>query len=177
MKNFGASGGGYEHQVSEQLLQLVSFRLAGEEFCLEILRMREIIRARELTRVPNSPPYVEGVLNLRGRIIPVVNLRLRVGLRREEVSAATRIIVVEVNNNLLGFVVDSVSEVLRIPASKVEPPPRITKVEREYIAGVAQLEDRLLLLLDLDYLLSQQEEREVEELRATEQQSAESASA
>jgi purine-binding chemotaxis protein CheW len=141
-----------------QLLQLVSFHLGGEEYGMEILRVQEIIRMMDLTRVPNSPDFVEGVINLRGKVIPVIGLRKRFGMEAKEHDKQTRIVVVEVAGAVLGFVVDSVSEVLRIPADTVEPPPRLTKVERELVSGVGKLENRLLLLLDVEKLLSQSEQ-------------------
>ncbi len=141
-----------------QLLQLVSFHIGGEEFGLDILRVQEIIRIQELTRVPNSPEFVDGVINLRGKVIPVIALRKRFGLEQLAHDKQTRIVVVEVKGNVLGFIVDSVSEVLRIPANTVEPPPRLGKVEREYVSGVGKLDDRLLILLDVDRLMSDSDE-------------------
>ncbi len=141
-----------------ELLQLVSFHLEGEEYGLDILRVQEIIRVQQLTRVPNSPDFVEGVINLRGTVIPVVSLRKRFGLSQGPGDERSRIVVVEVNGNVLGFLVDSVSEVLRIPAETVEAPLRLTKVEREYVSGVGKLDDRLLILLDLNCLMTGTEE-------------------
>jgi purine-binding chemotaxis protein CheW len=135
-------------------LQLVSFHVGGEEFCLDILRVQEIIRIQALTRVPNSPDFVEGVINLRGKVIPVIALRKRLGLEELAHDKQTRIVVSEVKGAVLGFIVDSVSEVLRIPADTIEPPPRLGKIEREYVSGVGKLDDRLLILLDVDRMLS-----------------------
>jgi purine-binding chemotaxis protein CheW len=132
--------------------------VGGEEFGLDILRVQEIIRVQQLTRVPNSPDFVEGVINLRGKVIPVIALRKRFGLQILAQDKQTRIVVVEVKGTVLGFMVDSVSEVLRIPADTVEPPPRLGKVEREYVSGVGKLNDRLLILLDVDRLMSESEE-------------------
>lgn len=140
-----------------QLRQVVSFHLDGEEFGLDILKVQEIIRMMDLTRVPNSPDFVEGVLNLRGKVIPVIGLRKRFHLEGRDSDRHSRIVVVEVNGSVLGFVVDSVSEVLRLPSDTIVPPPRLTKVEREYISGVGKLDNRLLILLDLDRLLSESE--------------------
>ena len=143
---------------SAQLLQLVSFHLGGEEYALEILRVQEIIRMMDLTRVPNSPDFVEGVINLRGKVIPVIGLRKRFGMSAKDYDKQTRIVVVEVAGNVVGFVVDSVNEVLRIPADTVEPPPRLTKLDREMVSGVGKLDNRLLLMLDVEKLLSQSEQ-------------------
>ena len=144
-----------EHRnESREPLQLVSFHIGDEQFGLDILRVQEIIRVQHLTRVPNSSDFVDGVINLRGSVIPVIGLRKRLGLEQREHDKQTRIMVVEVNGEVLGFIVDSVSEVLRIPADTVEPPPRLAKVERSYVSGVARREDRLLILLDVNRLMS-----------------------
>ena len=137
------------------LLQLVTFSTGDEEFGVDILRVQEIIRTMAITKVPKAPEFVEGVINLRGKVIPIIDLRRRFGLQSKAHDKHTRIIVIEINTMIVGFVVDSVSEVLRIPTSTVEPPPPVVAgLESEYISGVGKLEDRLLILLDLDRLLS-----------------------
>lgn len=140
-----------------ELLQLVSFHVGDEEFGLDILRVQEIIRIQPLTRVPNLPDYIDGVINLRGKVIPVIGLRKRLGLEKQTADKRTRIVVVDVHGQILGFVVDSVSEVLRIHTDTVEPTPRLGKVERDYISGVGKLDSRLLLLLDLERLMNESE--------------------
>ncbi len=141
-----------------ELLQLVTFSIGDEEFGVEILKVQEINRMMEITRVPKAPDFVEGVINLRGRVIPVIDLRKRFGLESKVHDKDTRIIVIEINKMIVGFVVDAVSEVLRIPADTVEPPPPVVAgLDSEYISGVGKLEDRLLILLDLDSLLSRKE--------------------
>ncbi len=138
-----------------ELIQLVTFSIGDEEFGVDILKVQEIIRTMEITKVPKAPPFVEGVINLRGNVIPIIDLRKRFGLDTREHDKHTRIIVIEIHNMIVGFVVDAVSEVLRIPANTVEPPPPVVSgLESEYISGVGKLEDRLLILLDLDRLLS-----------------------
>lgn len=146
-------------QSHGELLQLVGFHVGGEEFALDILCVQEIIRLQQLTRVPESPDFIDGVLNLRGRIIPVVALRKRFGLDPAPPGKQTRIVVVEIKGAVLGLIVDSVSEVVRIPVDTIEPPPRLSKIEREYVLGVGKLDDRLLILLDLDRLMSNTEEK------------------
>lgn len=141
-----------------ELLQLVTFSIGEEEFGVDILSVQEIIRMMDITKVPRAPEFVEGVINLRGKVIPIIDLRRRFGLSTRDHDKHTRIIVIEINNMIVGFVVDSVSEVLRIPASTVEPPPPVVSgLESEYISGVGKLEDRLLILLDLNKLLSGEE--------------------
>jgi purine-binding chemotaxis protein CheW len=130
------------------VLQLVGFKVGNEEFGLDILRVQEIIRLRDLTRVPNMPDFVDGVINLRGQVIPVIGLRRRFGLDASEADKRTRIVVAEVNGNVLGFVVDQVSEVLRIASDTVEPPPRLGNVDRKYVQGIGKIQDRLLIVID-----------------------------
>lgn len=142
-------------KLNGSLLQLVTFSINEEEFGVNILKVQEIIRIMEITRVPRSPEFVEGVINLRGRVIPIVDLRRRFGLAAIAHDKDTRIIVIELNSLVVGFIVDAVSEVLRIPADTVEPtPPVAAGVDSEYISGVGKLQDRLLILLDLDKLLT-----------------------
>lgn len=136
-----------------EMLQLVTFHVGGEEFALDILRVLEIIRMQELTRVPSSPECMDGVMNLRGKIIPVITLRSRFGLDRAAPDEQTRIVVIETKGTVLGVIVDSVSEVLRIPSDAIEPPPRLGKVDQEYVSGVGKLDDRMLILLDVDRLM------------------------
>lgn len=146
--------------------QLVSFILDGEEFGVDILNVQEIIRTVTLTRVPSAPAFVEGVINLRGRIVPVVDLRKRFGLTARAVDKETRIIVVELSHRVVGFLVDEVREVIRVPAGVTEPPPEFAAgVDAAYITGVAKLDGRLLILLDLEQVLSAPEHAAVAALR------------
>jgi purine-binding chemotaxis protein CheW len=141
--------------AADDLLQLVSFNIGDEEFGVDILQVQEINRMLDVTRVPNAPEYVDGVINLRGKVIPIVNLRRRFGMPRKERDKHTRIVVVELSGQVVGFVVDAVSEVLRISRAVTEPPPSIVGgVREEYITGVGKLEDRLLILLDLEKVLT-----------------------
>ena len=150
-------------QSVDDLLQLVIFQLAGEEFGVEIMQVQEIIRMPEITRIPQSPEYVEGVINLRGKIIVVINLDTRFNLNSKELDDDSRIIIVEVGESVVGMVVDSVSEVLRLATSNVEPAPEIisTKIRADYLKGVGKLDDRLLILLDLEKVLSKEEMSQV----------------
>ena len=150
-------------QASDDLLQLVVFQLGGEEFGVEIMQVQEIIRMPEITRIPQSPEYVEGVINLRGKIIVVINLDTKFGLHSKELDDDSRIIIVEVGDNVVGMVVDSVSEVMRLASSSVEPAPEIisTKIKADYLKGVGKLDERLLILLDLERVLSEGEMSQV----------------
>ena len=145
--------------VSDDLLQLVSFNLGDELFGIDILKVQEINRLVEITKVPSTPDFVEGVINLRGKVIPIIDLRKRFTLRLKEQDKDTRIIVVDISDMVMGMIVDSVSEVLRLPSSTVEPAPEIaTSIDSQYIRGVAKLENRLLILLDLSRIFKESEQ-------------------
>lgn len=147
-----------QKKQDDELLQLVTFSIGDEEFGVNILKVQEIIRTMEITKVPRAPAFVEGVINLRGKVIPIIDLRRRFGLYPKPGDKDTRIIVIEINNIIVGFIVDAVSEVLRIPAGTVEPtPPVVAGVESDYISGVGKLKDRLLIMLDLDKILSSED--------------------
>lgn len=144
--------------ATDEVLQLVSFTLGDEEFGVDILKVQEINRMVTVTSVPNAPLFVDGVINLRGKVIPIIDLRTRFGMPRKEHDKNTRIIVVELDGKVIGFVVDAVSEVLRIPRSVTEPPPSVVSgVNADYIVAVGKLEDRLLILLDLEKVFSMDE--------------------
>jgi purine-binding chemotaxis protein CheW len=147
-----------------ELLQLVSFVVGTEEFAISILSVQEINRMMQITRVPQSPPFIEGVINLRGKIIPVMDLRKRFGLDKLEDLADARIIVVEVQGRVIGFTVDRVNEVLRLAADIVEPPPAmVCSIDSDFVKGVGKLNDRLLILLDLEKLFSDTQLGEVDQ--------------
>ncbi len=148
---------------TEEILQLVSFSIGQEEFGLDIQCIQEINRMVEYTRVPNSPDFVSGVINLRGKVIPIVDLRKRFGFPVKENDKNTRIIVVEIGETVIGFIVDAVQEVIRIPKSITEPPPPIVAgIGSEYITAVAKLENRLLILLDPERILLEKEKQQLE---------------
>ncbi len=139
----------------DEILQLVTFYLGKEEFAVDILNIQGINRMIEITAVPNAPDFVEGVINLRGKVIPLVNLRKRMGMQPQQWDRSTRFIVVEFTNKVIGFIVDSVSEVLRISKDTIEPPPpMMTGVNADYVTAVAKVQDRLLILLDLQKILT-----------------------
>ncbi|GAQ95796.1 purine-binding chemotaxis protein CheW [Thermodesulfovibrio aggregans] len=149
-----------EGKISEKMrvLQLVTFTLGEEEYAVDILKVQEINRMKEITKVPNAPYYVEGVINLRGKVIPVVSLRKFFGLPEEEDRTKQKIMIMDIQGTTIGLIVDTVSEVLRISSDIVEPPPSMTySVNSEFIWGIAKLEDRLIILLDMDRLISKEE--------------------
>lgn len=139
--------------TTKELLQLVTFKLGDEEYAIDILKVQEVNRMVDITAVPNSIDYLEGVINLRGRVIPVINLRKKFGLSLKNLDTQSRIMVVDVGTTV-GLIVDSVSEVLRISPDTVEPPPSMAGgIDSDYIRGIGKLHDRLLILLDIDKLL------------------------
>ncbi|GAB6183486.1 chemotaxis protein CheW [Thermodesulfovibrio hydrogeniphilus] len=145
-------------KTESKILQLVTFTLANEEYAVDILKVQEINRMKEITRVPNAPYYVEGVINLRGKVIPVVSLRKKFGLPEEEEKSSQRIMIMDIQGITIGLIVDSVNEVLRISTDIVEPPPPMTySVSSEFIRGIAKLEDRLIILLDMDTFIGKEE--------------------
>jgi purine-binding chemotaxis protein CheW len=146
-------------------LQVVGFRIGRETFGLPISIVREIVRVPEITAVPNAPDYIEGVINLRGRIIPIVDLRKRFGDKTFEPSKKNRIVVVELETRAIGLIVNSASEVLRIPPSEIEEPHNVFKEgELSYITGVGKLKGRLVILLDLARILQRGELESLEEI-------------
>ncbi|MDU4960854.1 MAG: chemotaxis protein CheW [Sporomusaceae bacterium] len=140
-----------------QELQLVIFMLAKEEYGLPITKVQEINRMVPITRLPQTPDFMEGVINLRGRVIPVIDLRKRFQLAEAVINDDTRIIIVDIGGQTLGIVVDAVTEVVRLPAGSVEPPPPTFVLDSQYVEGIGKLEDRLLILLAIDKVLTSQE--------------------
>lgn len=142
----------------EQFEQLVVFQLANEYYGVDIGAVSTIIRMQDLTAVPQTPNYVEGVINLRGSIIPVIDLRKRFCLAQESITKSSRIVVVEANGSMVGMIVDAVAETLRISADMVEPPSCvIASVESEYLRGIAKQGDRLVILLDINLVMGGKE--------------------
>lgn len=144
---------------------LVTFKIGEEEFGVDILSVETIIRMMEITKIPKAPGFVEGVINLRGMIIPIIDFRKRFNMQPRDEGKDTRIIVTNVNNKQMGFIVDSVSEVIRLPVSAIEPPPPIVSgIEAEYIDGVGKLDDRLLILINIEKLFSEEDKKILEKL-------------
>lgn len=156
-----------EAKKTGELLQLVTFLIKEEEFAVDILNIQGINMMMDITKVPNSPDFVEGIINLRGQVIPVIDLRKRLKLAQIDFTKDSRIIVVEIEDKVVGFIVDKVKEVLRIDSSITEPPPpMVSGVGSEFITSVAKLEDRLITLLDLQKLLSLDDVTVLDEITA-----------
>lgn len=154
-----------QQQLSGEKIQVVSFHLGREEYGVDISQVQEIIRMVDITHVPRAPHFMEGVINLRGQLIPIIDLRTRFGMERAEHTKNTRIVVTEIATKRVGIIVDSVSEVLNLPVENVEEAPEmIAGVGTEYISGVGKVGDRLIILLELQKVISTQEKQELETL-------------
>lgn len=145
-------------------IQLVVFRLGAEEYGVPITQVQEINRLTTPTRIPKAPAFVEGVINLRGKVLPVIDLKKRFGLEGAAYTDEARIVVVEIAGHTVGVIVDVVSEVLRLPVASIEPPPAvIAGITADYLRGVGKLDDRLLILLDLNKILTETEQSQLGE--------------
>lgn len=148
--------------------QLVIFELAGEFYGIDIAMVESIIKMQAVTAIPRAPAFVEGVTNLRGKILPVIDLRKRFGFPPAEASKDARIVVVEMNEAAVGIVVDEVSEVLRVNPANIEPPsPIVRTVNSSFMRGIVRVAERLVIILDLDKTLSAKEQAELDALPAT----------
>lgn len=142
--------------------QLVVFELAKEHYGVDISMVESIIKMQEITRIPQSPSFVEGITNLRGIVLPVIDLRKRFGLESQAVSRDSRIMVVALGSMKVGMIVDAVSEVLRVQSDSIEPPPSMTTTSRvNFITGIAKLDEILVILLDASKILSTDEQMEL----------------
>lgn len=149
---------------SSELIQLVGFKLGEEEFAVDINKVKEINKLMTITKIPNSHDFIEGVVNLRGKIVPILSLRERLGMDRKANDAHTKIIVTEIEGALIGFIVDEVTAVLRIASEIIENTPSVVAgVEQELINGIAKHDDKLLILLNLEKILNKKEIENVQE--------------
>lgn len=151
--------------AGDAISQVVTFRLANEEYGLNIMSVQEIILMGQITEVPEVPAYIRGLINLRGKVIPIVDLRRRFSLEAGEVTEHTRIMVVNSCATTFGIVVDAVSKVLRIEADQIEPPPPgLVGLEQAYIQGLVKMEEKIMILLNVDAVLSQKDETQLAEI-------------
>jgi len=160
--NIQIEGEEEEKLIAEgSIIQLVSFVLEDVEYGVDILAVHEILRFPEITRLPNAPDFIKGIINLRGNIIPVVDVRKKFGFSKAEITDLTRIIVIETNDKLTGLMVDNVHQVVRITQNNVDPPSELIEgVSEEYIWGIGRLKDRLIVILNLANILFLEEDRE-----------------
>jgi purine-binding chemotaxis protein CheW len=144
-----------ERKAVEATEHLATFFLAGEEYGVDVRLVQEIIRLAEITQVPRAPQFVKGVINLRGRIVPVIDLKRKLALGEVEATRQARIVVVKVRDRLMGLLVDGASQVLKVPISTIEAAPEeVVEIDASYIRGVAKLEARLIILVDLHKVLA-----------------------
>ena len=151
---------GVENTFSEVhgTMQLVSFKLAKELYGIEITKVREIILITEITRIPETPDFLKGLINLRSTVIPVIDLRVRFGLPEAELSDESRIMVLQACGKTIGIMVDAVSEVLRVKQEQIAPPPpTVAGLGRDYLSGLVKLDNQLLILLDIDKIFGEEE--------------------
>ena len=143
-----------EHTYSNNEIQLVVFKLLLEEYGISILQVQEIKRMTDITRVPHTPDYIKGVINLRGSVLPVFDLKKRLNLPGQEYSEDTRIIIVKIDDISVGMIVDEVSEVMAISEENIEPPLNVVgSIAANYLSGVGKLENRLLILLNMEAII------------------------
>jgi purine-binding chemotaxis protein CheW len=154
----------------EQEIQLIIFKIGQEEFAVNIQQVREIVRILPITPIPRSPDFIEGVVNLRGQVLIIMDLAKRLGLKGQQRGEQTRIVVVEVNETSIGMIVDDVTEVLRLGQDKIVKTPELTETDitKKYITGIGKLKDRLLILIDLAAILSTEELEHAQNLTKTE---------
>ncbi len=145
--------------------QIVIFKLGNEEYGIDIKKVVEIVLYQEIRQVPDAPDYIEGIINLRGEIHPIYNLRTRFKMSTKEADDDTKIIVIRTVERNIGFIVDSVSEILNIPKGEIQPAPTIvsSKEDDQYILGIAKQGKRLIVLLDVDELVTEQEHKAIDE--------------
>jgi purine-binding chemotaxis protein CheW len=156
-------------ETKNETQQLVAFFLANEEYGVPIIQVQEVIRKPDITRIPGMPDFVDGVINLRGKIIPIIDLRKRFGLAQTDDSDKTRIIVTKATDQILGLVVDGVSEVVHLMKEQVEPiPASIAAIDAEYLSGVGKFDKRIIILLNLEKLLTDLEKASIEQLNKKE---------
>ncbi len=149
----------------EETMQIINFTVGGDEYAMDIRAVREVINFHEITLVPKAPRFIKGIINLRGEVIPVIDLRERFGLEQTAYTAVTNIVIVELAKKPLGVVVDSVSHVLRLAQSEIaSPPPLIGGLSGKYVTGVAKLRDRLIAILNMDRILSAEEVIELQDM-------------
>jgi purine-binding chemotaxis protein CheW len=143
-----------EKKAVEATEHLVTFFLSDEEYGIDVRLVQEIIRVTEVTQVPRAPEFIKGVINLRGRIIPVIDLKRKLGLGEVAIATKTRVVVVRLRDRLVGLLVDGASQVLKVPVSTIEAAPdEVVEIDANYIRGVAKLVERLIILVDLPKIL------------------------
>jgi purine-binding chemotaxis protein CheW len=156
-----------EKKASLNEIKVIVFRLKEEEYGVEVNQVRSIERMQKITRVPRTAPFVKGVINLRGVVTPIINLRSRFDLEEEVDTESTRIIIVALDDMEVGLIVDAANDVIDVSVDAIEPPPEVVGgIEADYLRGVAKLDQRLLILLNLDKVLNADELKQVKKIEA-----------
>lgn len=160
-----------DSRFSEENLHLVTFELSGEVFGVDIMQVSEVIPVPRITRIPQAPECIKGLINLRGKILVVIDLNKRLGFSSKETDSLSRIIIVEVKDTVIGMLVNSVKEVMNLPLSSIQPSPEMikSKINAEYLTGVGKVGIRLLILLNLARVLGEEEIEELSELSSPEE--------
>jgi len=152
-------------QAAREEVQLAVFTLMGQPYSIDIMKIKQIIRPLKISRLPKAPDFLEGVINLRGVVIPVIDMRKRFGMPRREEDQETKVIIAAVERKTVGVIVDDVTEIISMPKNRVQPPPRVVKgIESTYLKGVCRHKDEILMILDLDQILSAEEKITLTEL-------------
>lgn len=147
--------------------QYVVFKLGKEEYGIDIMNVKEIGSYKETVKVPNTPKFIDGIINYRGKVIPIINLKKRFNLENTGINADTRVIIINLNEKQIGFVVDEASQTVRLNDNEIDPAPDIiSNIDRKYIIGVGKLsEERLLIIIDLEKVLNDSEKSEIEQMK------------
>ena len=152
-------------KFGEELDEMISFSIDEEDYAVNIQTVKEVIRIKEISRLPKTPSFVKGVINLRGDVIPIIDLRDKFGLEQREYTKMTRVIVAELDGRPVGMAVDSASQVIRISSSDIEPPPPLVGgLSGEYLRGIGKLGEKLIILLNIDRILTAEEKIELERM-------------
>ncbi|TAL29785.1 MAG: purine-binding chemotaxis protein CheW [Spirochaetes bacterium] len=155
-------------EKTEEENQFVTFMIGGETYGVEVLKVQEIIGMTQITHVPNTMVFMKGVINLRGSVVPVVDMRIKFAMEERDYDAFTVIIIVEVRERMIGMIVDSVSDVVGIPVKGIQDTPHFSAhIETDFISGIGQVEDKLVIILDVDRILSTQEISEMDRERSS----------
>ena len=149
--------------AAEDANQFVTFAIGSEVYGVEVLRVQEIIGMTQITHVPNAVAFMKGVINLRGAVVPVIDMRLKFGMSEKEYDAFTVIIIVEISDRLIGMIVDTVSDVANIPLETIQNTPHFTaQIATDFVRGIGQLEDKLVIILDVEKILTADEMKNIE---------------
>lgn len=152
-------------EMTDSEIQLAIFTVGGDNYAMDIMKIKEIIKPLKITPLPNVPDFIEGVINLRGALIPVISMRERFGFVPDEGHKNARIIIMAMRKIIVGIIVDSVEEIISVPLKDVQPPPKIAKgIDSEYLKGICRMGDEALVLLDLEKILTTTEQVIMEEM-------------